>query len=189
MCDIKYWDNFYSTNKLLNSPSDFCKFTLNYFKNKTNLKILDAGCGNGRDSFYLSKIHNVIGCDLSLKSLQDTELCKFVKDNFCSIDKSTFDLIYSRFTFHSITNEDHEIFLKSIKNPGTYLCIEARSDKDINCKRVHGDTHYRNLINIDYLKQILKDNNFDILFIKESDNCSIYKGENPICLRVICKKI
>ena len=33
MCDIKYWDNFYSTNKLLNSPSDFCKFTLNYFKN------------------------------------------------------------------------------------------------------------------------------------------------------------
>lgn len=189
MCDVEYWNKFYLTNNLINKPSNFCIFILDYFKDKQNLNILDAGCGNGRDAYYLGKTHNILGCDLSLGKLENTKNCRFIKDNFCYIDKSNFDLIYSRFTFHSITNEDHQMFLKSIKNSDTYLCIEARSDKDINSKRVFGNTHYRNFINIDYLKKILKEHEFDILFINENDNCSIYKDENPICIRVICKKL
>ena len=50
-------------------------------------------------------------------------------------------------------------------------------------------THKLNFTNIDYLKKLLKENNFEILFIEENKNFAIYKNENPICIRVICKKL
>ena len=97
-------------------------------------------------------------------------------------------MIYSRFSFHSITNEQQLNLITSIKQPDTYLCIETRSDKNKDIVYSHGDTHYRNLTNINYIKQLLENNNFKILFINESNNVAIYKNENPICIRVICQK-
>ncbi len=187
--DIKYWDNFYKKNiNFLNEPSNFCIFIMNYFKDYDDLYILDAGCGNGRDSYYLSKKYNVFGIDISLKNLENNKKCSFIKSNFCTYNKDNFSLIYSRFTFHSISNKDQEIFLNSINKSGTFLCIETRSDKDINSKRIFGDNHYRNFTNFNYLKKLLEKNNFKILYIKEDKNFAIYKEENPICIRVICIK-
>lgn len=181
--EVGYWKNFYKTYSNL-EPSSFCKFVYNYFKDDT-FKILDVGCGNGKDSYYLSNKHLVTGIDISTLP-KDIENCKFIVGDMINIDKSDFNLIYSRFTFHSISDELQEQLVQSIK-PNTYLCIETRSDKGINTYRVHGDTHYRNLTNIDKLKELLKKYNFEILFIEESDNFAIYKEENPICIRVICK--
>ena len=187
--DIKYWDNFYKKNiNFLNKPSKFCIFIMNYFKDYNNFYILDAGCGNGRDSYYLTNKYKVLGIDISLGKLENNEKCKFIKGNFCTYDKDIFNLIYSRFTFHSISNRDQEIFLNSINKSGTYLCIETRSDKDINSKRIFGDNHYRNFTNFDYLEKLLKKNNFEILYSEENNNLALYKEENPICIRVICKK-
>lgn len=186
--DKQYWDNFYKNNiNFVSKSSAFCIFITDYFKNH-NLNILDAGCGNGRDTYYLSNKFNVIGIDISLGDLKPKNNCKFIKDNFCTYNKDAFDLVYSRFTFHSISNIDHEIFLKSITKSGTFLCIETRSDKGINSDRVFGDNHYRNFTNLEYLKDILIKNNFEILYIEEGNGFAIYKDENPICIRVICKK-
>jgi hypothetical protein len=181
-----YWENFYKSYAE-STPSDFCLFVQSYFKDK-RLNIMDCGCGNGRDSYALSKHHNVIGVDLACIN-SFTESCSFVQDNFCTIEKSLCNLIYSRFTFHSITNDDHLTFLNSIQTIGTYLCIETRSDKGVHSFRHHGDDHYRNFTNIDYLKDVLEKTNFNILYITESDNLAIYKTENPICIRVICIKV
>jgi tellurite methyltransferase len=185
--DIKYWSQFYKT-KTINLPSDFCLFIMTYFEKQDLLNILDAGCGNGRDSYHMSKSHNVIGIDSSSKP-DDLDNCKFYKDDFCTYNKDDFNLIYSRFTFHSITNEDHKIFLESITKKNTYLCIETRSDKSEKDFRYHGDMHYRNYTNLKYVKDLLKLYNFEILYIKEDNNFAIYKNENPICIRIICKKL
>ena len=80
-----------------------------------------------------------------------------------------------------------EKFIKSI-HPSSYLCIETRSILGENDFRYHGNNHFRNLTDINYLKELLLSNNFSILFIEERDNFAIYKEENPICIRVICKK-
>ena len=183
-----YWETFYS-NFICDKPSDFCLFITNYFteKKEINLKLLDIGCGNGRDSYFLSKIFNVTGIDISVKS-ENKLNCKFILDNFVTFDKKGYDIIYSRFSFHSINNEKQQTLLENI-DPNTYLCIETRSDKCKNIKKFHGENHFRNLTNLDYLKNILINNNFNILFIKESDNFAVYNNENPICIRIICKKI
>ena len=188
--DTNYWDTFYKqNNNILKNSSSFCKFVMDHFKTYENLYILDAGCGNGRDSYYLSNKYKVLGIDTSIGAIKNNDNCKFIKDDFCTYNKNNFDLIYSRFTFHSISNEDHDVFLNSITKSGTFLCIETRSDKSINTIRIFGDTHYRNFTNLDYLKNLLEKYKFEIIYIEENNNFAVYKKENPICIRVICKKI
>jgi ubiquinone/menaquinone biosynthesis C-methylase UbiE len=190
MSEKSYWNKFYySNNELTSKPSSFCLFVDDFFKDRPNLNILDAGFGNGRDSYHLSKSHNVIGIDMSTYLPKDGDNCKFITADFCNYDKSRFDLIYSRFTFHAITNRDQSIFLKSIWKKNTFLCIEARSDLGKNQNRYFGDDHYRNFINKEGLKNALKEYGFQILYFKEGNDMAIYKDENPICIRLICKKI
>jgi len=184
-----YWYNFYRNLKENNDCSDFCIFAMNYIRNNKNINsILDAGCGNGRDSYCLAKKYTVVGMDNSGFIPDKEENVEFVCDDFVRADKSNYQLIYSRFTFHSITNEDHDIFLESIR-PNTYLAMEARSIKDISNDAYHGKNHYRNYIDIEYLKNILTKYNFEILYIYEGKDVAIYRNENPICIRVICIKL
>jgi len=67
MSDIKYWLDFYNSNKLNNNEcSNFCSFIIDFFKNNSenNIKhILDTGCGNDRDSLFLSKFYKVTAMD------------------------------------------------------------------------------------------------------------------------------
>lgn len=185
--DKKYWENFYSTDKNIGC-SDFCIFIMDYFKDKNILNILDCGFGNGRDSYALSNISNVDGVDNCGFLSTNTNNVNFYIDDFVTINKSKYDLIYSRFTFHSITNEQQISFLDTI-NVNSYLAIETRSKKGENDYVFHGKTHYRNYTDITYLKNILTIKNFEIIFIMEDINFAKYKNENPICIRVICKKL
>lgn len=182
----QYWNKFYQQNHT-QTCSDFCVFILNHFNQKTFKCVLDAGCGNGRDSYTLCKQYQTVGMDNSGFVPCSIDNCQFVTDNFVTTDKSNYDMIYSRFTFHSITNEDHDVFLKSIR-PNTYLCIETRSDKDTINQRYFGDDHYRNFTNLNYLKDILTKHDFQIEYIREDTDMAVYKTENPWCIRVICKK-
>lgn len=183
--DKIYWNQFYKDEKGILESSDFSKFITDYFKGE-KFFILDAGCGNGRDSYYLSKKHNVIGCDLSSKP-KNKKHCLFLEEDMVLVDKEPYDLIYSRFSFHSISDENQINFLKSIKKE-TILCIETRSIKGKDTYRLFGDTHYRNLTDINYLHSLLKEYNFEILYEYEGDNIAIFQNENPICIRIICKK-
>jgi trans-aconitate methyltransferase len=158
-----------------------------FFKDHEDIRtVLDAGCGNGRDSVSLGERYMVDGVDNCGHMPPDTESCRFFIDNFVTLEKSKYDLIYSRFTFHSITNEDHVSFIKSIQKG--YVCIETRSVKSAGEVRVFQDNHYRNFTEVNYMVELLKRYDFDILYIVESRDLAVYRDENPYCIRVICKK-
>lgn len=185
--EIKYWNNFYSTINTKQECSDFCNFIIKYFEdNKEISSVLDCGCGNGRDTYKLGNKYKVHGIDTSGFIPNSENNIIFTKQDFITINKDNYDLIYSRFTFHSITDEQQVSFLDSINNG--YLAIETRSKKGENDNVHHGKTHFRNYTDLNYLKKILTEKNFEILFIKEDKDVAIYKDENPICIRVICKK-
>lgn len=186
--DKNYWEKFY---KNYDNPkcSKFCNFIGCQIKRLEVKNILDCGSGNGRDSYALGLNYNVTGLDTSTYIPESTETCTFLCDDFCTHDKDPYQLIYSRFTFHSITNEQHKIFLESIKKKGTILCIECRSDKDERESKVHGEDHYRNYINIEYLRGIVEQHDFVIEYIEESKDFAPYKTENPTCLRLIATKL
>jgi hypothetical protein len=85
------------------------------------------------------------------------------------MDKTGYDLIYSRFTFHSITNEQHIHFLDSI-SINSYLAIETRSKQSETDHVFYGKTHYRNYTDFKYLEMLLISNNFEIIYMNEDDN-------------------
>lgn len=186
--DKKYWNNFYNNNNItkLNKASDFCIFVINYLKIFNIKTVIDCGCGNGRDSYEFKKIYKVDGIDNNGFKPKNDISCNFYNEDFVNYNKENYDLIYSRFTFHSITNEEHFTFLNSIK-VNSYIAIETRSDKNKDEDKFHGNEHYRNYTNIDYLKNLLG-NKFDILYIDEKKDFAIFENENPICIRVIAKK-
>ena len=74
-----------------------------------------------------------------------------------------------------------------LKKP-IFFTIEARSLKDKDKDVYYGKTHFRNYIDLKYLKDLLIENNFEILYSYEGNNLAKYKNENQICIRVICKK-
>ena len=188
MDDTNYWKTFYLNKSIIyDNCSDFCNFIMNYFENKNIINVLDCGCGNGRDSYKLSTIYKVHGVDNCGFLPSNNENVDFSISDFVTMDKSKYDLIYSRFTFHSITNEQHIAFLDSI-HINSYLVIETRSKKGENNDVFHGKDHYRNYTDLDYLKNILNLKNFEIMYINEGIDMAKYKNENPICIRVICKK-
>ena len=186
--DINYWNNFYKNEKNLKLEcSNFCLFVMDFFKNINIVNVIDCGCGNGRDSYQLKNKYLVDAVDNCGFIPKNEENLNFINDNFISINKNKYNLVYSRFTFHSITNEDHKLFLETI-NENTYLAIEARSIKGEDEFVYHGKTHYRNYIGIEYIKKLLLENGFEILFLKEEKGFAVYKNEDPYCIRVICLK-
>ncbi len=189
MKSITYWKDFYSTNKINLECSEFCNFIMNYLKNNNIniINVLDCGCGNGRDSYTLSTVYNVDAVDNSGFLPENRNNVFFFVDNFITIYKTKYDLIYSRFTFHSITNNEHNFFLDTI-SINSYLVIETRSKTSENEHVFFGKTHYRNCTDIDYLKTILTKKKFEIIYIEENRNFAIYKDEDPICIRVISIK-
>jgi ubiquinone/menaquinone biosynthesis C-methylase UbiE len=77
---------------------------IDYIKEKKIKSIIDMGCGNGRDTYTLGKYCKVTGIDNSCKP-NNVENVTFIRGNFCEIDLHGFDMVYSRFTFHSIKDE------------------------------------------------------------------------------------
>jgi len=189
-----YWSKFYSQNKAIIKPSDFALFICDYLKTNTNIikpikNILDIGCGNGRDSYYFAEQeYNIVGIDASVEC-EASNNCNFVIGNMITYPKDKYDMIYSRFSIHSIPNKEILELFNSIQNKDTLLCIETRSDKGKLEARHFGDGHYRNFTNLDNLKLMLTESSFKIIYIEENDGFAIYKDENPICIRVICQKI
>lgn len=200
-----YWNNFYKTyGSFCYEPSTFCQFTIDYLKNnKINPKILDLGCGNCRDLLYFKKEgYDIDGVDSSI------EICNHIKeqynislkcDNLVEFINDHYDLYYFRFVVHALSYEDCLKLVNklNILKSGSLVFIETRSIKgssyenenyyETNFKSGIGECHNRTLFNIEYLKSLFE-TNFNIIYEKDDNNLSEYKGENPYLIRLILVK-
>lgn len=110
------------------------------------------------------------------------------------------DIIYSRFTLHSITQEqENRLFawiVANLKSNGLF-CIEARGLKNSLYKKgkpVSGEknafiynSHFRRFLDFEMLCENLK-SHFKILYAKEEKNFAPYKDENDYFIRIIARK-
>jgi SAM-dependent methyltransferase len=210
MNDSAYWNAYYNENPPKNDPSDFAKSILEYLQQGKHL--VDLGCGNGRDTlFFQEKGINVLGVDRSqiaidaLKSITAAlKNAEFLCDDFIDnplIYNRKYDYFYSRFTIHSITEDEQNILLSNVYNSlnnGGLFFIEVRGiHDDIYGKGENAgrnayiyNNHFRRFIVNDELTETLSNRGFKILYNEESRNFAKYRNEDPIVIRIIaCKSI
>ena len=205
--DYKYWNEYYKKNIAPSEPSNFAKDILKYLE--SGKKLIELGCGNGRDAIFLSNnkidVVAVDQCESSINNLRSSvssDNIKFVADDFIEtklLEKESFDYVYSRFTLHSISEEEENKLInrvyEALKKDGLLL-IEVRSVKDeifglgeqIARNTYIYNNHSRRFIILDELIEKLTLNGFKVDFADENNDYAIYKDQNPIVIRVIARK-
>ncbi|MCI6649857.1 MAG: adenylyl-sulfate kinase [Lachnospiraceae bacterium] len=209
--DVSYWDNYYANiNNAPEEPSLFAKFIMEkYLKNGGRL--LELGCGNGRDSLYFSRNGlDVVALDTSSEAIkklndiaEDSKLTAlFACDDFTNsnaIFQQRFDYCYSRFTLHSITENQEINVIKNIystlNNCGLFF-IEARSvhDEIYGKGQYVGDDsyiyegHFRRFLRKENFERHLKRVGFHIIYSEESRGFAPFKNIDSPVIRVIAKK-
>lgn len=197
MINKKYWDNFYKSNKAPTSESSFAKFTFEFLKSNdiSKYNLVDIACGNGRDTFFFSKMGlSSTGIDLSVKPKSRNP--KFIKANLLTFNYDDYNILYLRFIIHSLTESELDTLLENISNSkgDKMIFIETRSTNGVTneeksetfFKSSIGEEHFRMLYSKEYLSNKFK--KFNILYCIEDKGLSVYKNDDPYCIRYILKK-
>lgn len=200
--DTKYWDEFYKDCEDF-EESNFSRVCHTLFPSDS---IVEFGYGNGRDAkFFLDRGHTYLGIDSSVTAKETVGGLKgrFHVADFTEIPYSIpcHDLVYSRFTLHSIP---HRLENRVIKNArlilpvGGHFCLEARTvHDDLYGKgfpvkgeaRAFIDTHYRRFIVPKHLRRSLRRAGFKIILDQEGTGLSILGESDPHIIRLIAQKI
>lgn len=158
--EVNVWENEYRDPKLVtlsNEPIKSLKDFTRYIRREhnlelSNLNILDLGCGNGKNSIYISEQgdgNKIYGMDISETAIilakQAYPVGDFRVGNFGKTfpypDKH-FDIILDITSSNSLSESEREIYLNEINRTiksGGFLFVRAL------CK--DGDSNAKNLLN------------------------------------------
>jgi SAM-dependent methyltransferase len=203
----KIWDKVYSNDSAFfgEEPSDFAQKCYYDFKKYDVKRLLELGCGQGRDSiFFASNGLDVYAIDSSKVAIENINqkikgknialhLSHFEARQDLPFDSSHFDAIYSHMFYNMrFTNEELKFLFKEssrvLKNNGL-LYFSVRSDKDVfynKGKKIGGNIYEINGFQIRFftkiqIKSFLSDY-FEIKNIEES-------YEEPVSLYLVfCNK-
>jgi len=203
----KYWNDYYDLPKNnLKIPSQFAAFILNEYQ--TVEKIIEFGCGDGRDSFFFSNYDKkVMGVDYSetaiLKNSHDNQknnltfknlnvsdqkmINEFIEENFSYWKNS---LIYARFFIHAIDESSENNFLKicdKLFEDFGVLALEFRTNRD---EKLQKETlsHFRRFINPLDLIYKLKNMNLKISYFYEGWGFAKYKNDDAYIARLVAER-
>lgn len=205
-----YWNAYYEKRRAPINPSSFAIFCHeNFFDNHS--RVLEFGCGNGRDSFYFSKKHKVTAIDQSAVVIQANRQrtsdegilsLDFLEGNFGDDIPGlpdSVDVVYGRFVMHAMPIEDEVRALKCAARllaPGGRIFLEFRTDKDplmqkgeIVGSNERFTNHYRRFINFDEFCDRLETYGFSIDFRLERSGLAKHGDDDPTVGRVMAKKV
>lgn len=208
--DKNYWKNIYSKQSENEQPSLFAQHIVGEIGIEGK-RIIELGCGNGRDAIYFAnsnawQVVAIDQCDNIIEMLcqrfQKVGNLEFKCLDFtCLDDMKPFDIVYSRFTLHSISKEQEENVLRwAYRNlrPGGKLCVEVRGQRNEIYKvgtPVDGEPdafilndHYRRFIHFETFCKKLKDLGFDLDYAKEDKGFAPYKGTDETYIRIVASK-
>jgi hypothetical protein len=188
MC--QYWDNYYRTRSHLD-PSPFAISV----EHLVGDRVLDLGCGDGRDCMFFADNRAVIAVDQSfwaLLSFRHPHIQRVQLDIVQDIMEvcylvSCVDTVYTRFFLHAIAYSNQHLVIDELFSClaiGQQILLECRSSQG----EVPDDTHPRWLVESDMLRFYLNRHNIEHEMVERCGLATV-KNEDPVMIRVIgCKK-
>jgi ubiquinone/menaquinone biosynthesis C-methylase UbiE len=160
-----YWNNFYATERNkdhIELPSQFAVFFLGEVG--THAKIIDFGCGSGRDTFFFaSRGRDVVGVDGSLSAVKlcnarasalNCSNANFIcanlsePESYSQLNRHSPAALYARFFIHAITDDVERTFLEQASRlvGDEVLAVEFRTPRDEQLVK-STSAHYRRFVN------------------------------------------
>lgn len=200
--DTQYWNKYYKTH-FIDEASPFARFCHQRYL-ASPLRIVEFGSGSGRDlRFFHHAGHRITGYDTSEEAVRHIQTAypdlDMVLADFSELDAiEGLQAVYSRWTLHSIDDDAAERALrwcsKNLQESGLLL-IEVRTVNDSLFgegeevgRNAFVTDHYRRFIVPEELRASLEDFQFEIECFEEGQGFSVYKGDDPVLLRVVAKK-
>lgn len=207
-----YWESYYQSDQAPETPSLFAQYVAaNYLKDSpTQPRLVELGCGNGRDSsFFASLGMKVLALDQCQSEIEKLSQANPQPDNlefrtadFTQLpDGDSFDIIYSRFTLHSVDEEGQDSTLRwaerNLRDNGV-LCIETRGkqnelyqlgdpvDNDPDAYIYEG--HYRRFVGLDPFVKKIGSIGLVIAEASESTGYAPFNGTDQYFIRVFANK-
>lgn len=201
-----YWSSVYGKRDKRYEPSLFARYCVDQGIIQPADEVLELGHGDGRDAFFFSEEvgANVLGYDQS-GAIVSEDLISLHQHDFVNLpaeerqwleDDHPFDHVYSRFSWHSISEHDENVVLElvtKILHPGGSLLIECRTVHDELYKtgarkgtrtREYETGHSRRFIDPGRLLNKLMEENFSIKYAETNTGFAPHEDEDPIVLRI-----
>lgn len=144
-------------------------------------RILDAGCGNGRDSAYLASMgHSVLAVDSCPTAGEDKGKATFLLGNVAKLDGMQ-DVVYSRWLLHAMPEDEADEFLSAASrmlSPGL-VCLEYRVSVPL------GGDHYRRAVSTARTCSLLDRLGVKIVHASEGRGRSVMGKDDPMLGRIV----
>ena len=201
-----YWDQYYKNRVCSEEPSPFAQYVATLVE--LGREMVELGCGNGRDTvFFAAQGLQITALDMSQEAVSQLQsrgipnaefLCgDFVNSNVHQAD--SYDYAYSRFTIHSINQNQEQVLLGNVfrgLRPGGKLFIEVRGVNDplygkgkpVERNAFFYDNHYRRFIVLGELVESLERHGFRVEYAQERTGFAPYGNDDPPVIRVVAAK-
>ena len=212
-----FWDAYYTTttpgdSPLTDAPSSFIAFCAPHINaprtSGAACKVVEFGCGNGRDArWFVGQGFGYVGLDASpaavdacRAAMTGAKRCAFQTGDFTVpdlllADSGSADLVYSRFTLHSVDDDQEAGALANafrLLKPGGRLMLEARSTRDPRCGlgacvglNAYVDTHYRRFLDLDATIAKLEAAGFDVRVACEEVRAANFLADKAVVVRLV----
>lgn len=208
--ELAYWARFYRSGKAPEEPSLFAVYVMNNYAYR-GAKMIEFGCGNGRDARYFAQKGLYVTatdiCESEIENLDRTNRrrrnLQYKFADFTNLpSKKRFDIVYSRFTLHSVDAAGQQRALewafRNLSDNGK-ICIETRGQKNELYKKgkvVEGEKdayiyeeHYRRFVNFSKFKKDIQDAGFSIIEAAEDTGFAPYENTDFHFIRIIATKL
>ncbi|MCI8424017.1 MAG: adenylyl-sulfate kinase [Lawsonibacter sp.] len=201
-----YWNQYYKNKLCSREPSPFAQYVATLVD--PGKQLVELGCGNGRDAVYFAGLGlEVTALDMSQTAVTELQGRKipnavFLCGDFVNADihqPESYDYAYSRFTMHSINQNQQQVLLSNLfrgLRVGGRLFVEVRSvhdplfgkGKQVERNAFFYDNHYRRFLVLEELTADLEARGFRIEYAQESTGFAPYGNDDPPVIRVVAEK-
>jgi SAM-dependent methyltransferase len=184
---MTYWDGWYQTGVTPRIPSQFAVMVAGEMAGRVD-RIVDFGCGNGRDTRLLDQVAPTLGVDASAHAVAAARAAHPDGLYQCgSVERVTGEgLLYARFLLHAIPEPLEDALLERLTGRWT-VAFEFRTPDDHGRPKATPE-HYRRPVDVSDVCRKLQARGFTVTYAVEGRGMAKMGADDALVGRVLAER-